>query len=211
MKNSWTIPKVKSYPLETEKEWYVWFRFNGVLKFVKTGINKIPNYSERLEEANLLAEVLKERLEKGWVPDNSTKIGKSCRVIEAVSYGFEQKKLSVKKNTIDNFQSTVNFFCEAIRKLKFDKMIVANFERGHAKAILEYLKKEKNWTNKNYNKHLGYLRSIGSGAKVGGYAKSLDNLNKKKVLSFTPLSCNLKFLIFALKDSAEALVLLLSK
>ncbi|CAA7196853.1 hypothetical protein CHRY9293_02918 [Chryseobacterium potabilaquae] len=46
---------------------------------------------------------------------------------------------------------------------------------------------------------------------LGGYAKSLDNLNKKKALSFTPLSCNLKFLIFALKDSAEALVLLLSK
>ncbi len=51
----------------------------------------------------------------------------------------------------------------------------------------------------------------GSIAKLGGYAKSLVNLNRKKVLSFTPRSCSLKFLIFALKDSAAALVLLASK
>lgn len=37
---------------------------------------------------------------------------------------------------------------------------MGNFERSHAKAILEFLKKDKNWTNQNYNKHLGYLRSI---------------------------------------------------
>ena len=51
----------------------------------------------------------------------------------------------------------------------------------------------------------------GSIPKLGGYAKSLDNLNKKNALSRTPLSCNLKFFILALNDSAEALVLLLSK
>lgn len=160
MKNSWTMPKVKSFPLETEKEWYVWFRFNGEPKFVKTGINSIPGYHERLEEANLLAEVLKDRLERGWIPEKARKKIKSCKVIEAINYGFEQKKLSVKKNTVDNFQSTVNFFTEAVKKLKFDKMIVANFDRSHAKDVLEYLKKEKSWTNKNYNKHLGYLRSM---------------------------------------------------
>ena len=28
-KNSWTLPKIKSYPIESGKDWYVWFRFNG--------------------------------------------------------------------------------------------------------------------------------------------------------------------------------------
>lgn len=42
-------------------------------------------------------------------------------------------------------------------------------------------------------------------------AKILDNLNKKKGIFLTPLNCNLKALILALKDSAEAFVLLLSK
>lgn len=54
----------------------------------------------------------------------------------------------------------MNFFCYAVKKLKFSQLKVGNFERSHAKAILEFLKKDKNWTNQNYNKHLGYLRSI---------------------------------------------------
>ena len=53
-----------------------------------------------------------------------------------------------------------------------------------------------------------YLKDLGSIAKVGGYVKSLVNLNRKKVLSFTPRSCSLKLFILALKDSAAALVLL---
>ncbi len=39
-------------------------------------------------------------------------------------------------------------------------------------------------------------------------AQIFVNLNRKKVLSFTPRSCILKFLILALKDSAAALELL---
>lgn len=159
--NSWTTPKVKTYPLESGKEWYVWFRFNGVLKIVKIGLNKILDYNERLAEAQALAEVLDERLSKGWIPESSAKVSnKSISLIEAMNYGFEQKKLSVQKNTIDNFRTSVNFFCYAVRKLKFTQLKVGNFERSHAKAILEFLKKDKNWTNQNYNKHLGYLRSI---------------------------------------------------
>jgi len=51
----------------------------------------------------------------------------------------------------------------------------------------------------------------GSVPKPGDYAKSLANLNKKNDVSFTLRGCSLKFLIFALKDSAAALVLLASK
>lgn len=130
----------------------VWFRFNGVLKIVKIGLNRILDYNERLAEAQALAEVLS----KGWIPEHSAKVSnKSISLIEAINYGFEQKKLSVQKNTIDNFRTSVNFFCYAVKKLKFSQLKVGNFERSHAKAILEFLKKDKEWTNQNYNKHLG--------------------------------------------------------
>lgn len=114
-KNTWTTPKVKTYPLESGKDWYVWFRYNGGNPIrVKIGLNKILDYNERL------AEVLDERLSKGWIPENSAKVSnKSISLIEAMNYGFEQKKLSVQKNTIDNFQTSVNFFCYAVKKLKF--------------------------------------------------------------------------------------------
>lgn len=185
MKNSWTIPKVKSYPLETGKEWYIWFRFNGVLKIIKLGINKIPDYEERLTEARLMAEVLNERLEMGWIPENSTRVSnKSINLIEAIHYGFEQKKLSVQKNTIDNLRCSVGFFCEAVKKLKFTQLKVSNFERSHAKAILEHLKVSKNWTNQNYNKHLGYLCSIFYEVLEAEYTKynPFDGIRNLKVV-----------------------------
>lgn len=43
------------------------------------------------------------------------------------------------------------------------------------------------------------------------YANNFINLYRKKLISLTPLNCALKAFILALKDSAEALVLLLSK
>lgn len=46
----------------------------------------------------------------------------------------------------------------------------------------------------------------GSPAKSRVYAYNLANLNKKNLMSTTPLSCALNSLILALKDSAAALV-----
>ncbi|RQO42615.1 hypothetical protein DBR39_01710 [Chryseobacterium sp. KBW03] len=42
-------------------------------------------------------------------------------------------------------------------------------------------------------------------SKLVDYAKSFDIMNKKNVRSLTPQSCNLKFFIFVLNDSDEAL------
>lgn len=47
---------------------------------------------------------------------------------------------------------------------------------------------------------------LGSPAKSRVYAYNLANLNKKNLMSTTPLSCALNSLILALKDSAAALV-----
>ena len=52
---------------------------------------------------------------------------------------------------------------------------------------------------------------MGSRIKLGDYAKICVNLNKKNFRSVTPRSCILKDFIFALKDSALAFVLLLTK
>jgi hypothetical protein len=54
----------------------------------------------------------------------------------------------------------------------------------------------------------------GSSPKVVGfrtYAKIVVSLYRKKSTFLAPLNCALKAFIFALKDSAEAFVLLLSK
>lgn len=84
MKNRFTTPKLKSYPIESRKQWYVWFRFEGGNPIrVKEGLNKITNYEERLEEGNLLAEVILEKLQNGWIPPKKNqrqqKTNRLCR------------------------------------------------------------------------------------------------------------------------------------
>lgn len=162
MKNNWTTPKVKSFPLESGKDWYVWFRFNGVLKFVKTGINKIPDYTERLEETNALADVLKDKLQKGWIPTKKEKEVEKITLLfnNALDFGLEKKKPSISEKTYLDYRCTVRFFKSSAKRLDFDRINIANCERFHVKSIMDDLQQQKKWTAKNYNKHIGYIKSI---------------------------------------------------
>lgn len=162
MKNSWTIPKVKAFPLETGKDWYVWFRFNGKPKFIKTGLKKIPDYNERLEEANALAEVIHDKLKNGWSPfrTQTTFIKKSLTLSEAIDFGLEKKKITLSKNSQKDYRCAVNFFKDAAKKLKLDKIPINSCERYHIKLVMEQIQTDEQWTNKNYNKNLGYIKSI---------------------------------------------------
>ncbi|NHW58701.1 integrase, partial [Escherichia coli] len=118
MENIFTEPKVKSFPIESGKDWYVWFRFNKKPYFVKQGINKELSFERRMLEAGALAMLIKERLEAGWIPGNPTKRVLNINLIDAVIFGFEEKKKTLSKNSIDNFRSSVNFFIEAVRELQ---------------------------------------------------------------------------------------------
>ena len=200
MKNSWTTPKVKSFPLETGTPWYVWYRFNGILKFVKKGINHIPDYQERMEEALALAAVLEDKLKKGWVPVNTKAIiAKDILSFnDALDFGLESKKPAISPKTYLDYRCTVRFFQDAARKLKIDKLLISNCERYHIKLIMDHLQSSKGWTNKNYNKHLGFIKTIFSElvewehlksniirdirskkeAKTGGYIQPTDQERK---------------------------------
>lgn len=163
MKNSWTVPKVKSFPLESEKDWYVWFRFNGKLKIVKDGLKKFQDYNERLEEADALAEVLKEKLEKGWIPKKikTTYIPKTALTInQAIDFALEAKKPSISPKTYLDYGCTVRFFKNAAIKLKIDQLLISNCERYHVKLIMDSIQKSENWCNNNYNKNLGFISTL---------------------------------------------------
>ena len=163
MKNRWTKPKLKTYPLESGKEWYVWFRFNGGNPIRrKEDLNKIHNYDERVQYGNALAEILEERLKKGWIPSSSKAIitRDSLTINEALDFGLEKKRLSLAKDSFKDYRCVVNFFKTTSKKLKFDRIPISACERFHVKSIMEDLQVEKKWTNKNYNKNIGYIKSI---------------------------------------------------
>jgi integrase len=177
MKNSWTNPKVKSYPLDSGKDWYVWFRFNGVLKFVKIGLNQIQDYDERLSEAQALADVLKERLQKGWIP-----LIKEKKIVEAqqreiltlndaLDFGLQKKKHLLSTSSYKDYKCSVNFFKYSAKKNEIDKIPIHSCERYHVKLVMDFLQNEKKWKNKNFNKHLGVIKTIFSELVEWDYLK----------------------------------------
>ncbi|MCT7905139.1 Tyrosine recombinase XerD [Candidatus Ornithobacterium hominis] len=170
-KNYWTEPKIKKYPLinpdgTNGKNWYVWFRFNGGNPHrFSLDINKQKDYDSRLEEAIVLREALKRKLESGWIPEKK-KVEK--KKVEIPTYNFNQaldfsiNKLEyrLKKKSISCYKGTVRFAKDAAKKLDYHNINIVDINRFHIKNILEKIKKERNWSNHSYNKHTGYLKSV---------------------------------------------------
>ncbi|WP_313216518.1 site-specific integrase [Soonwooa sp.] len=166
MKNRFTVPKVKSYPLESGKDWYVWFRFNnGNPIRVKEGINKISDFDERIEEAQALAEVLHEKLQKGWIPPTRKKAlpqpeNLNYNIIEAFDVAFKEFKDKKAEKTYADYSSIYRKIKPAIIKLDWHKYDIKEFESYHIKMILDATKKNENWSNKRFNTASNVMRSI---------------------------------------------------
>ncbi len=192
MKNYWTTPKLKAYPENSDKEWYVWFRFNGKPVQRKKGINKIFDLKERKLEGLALAEALRIRLEKGWIPksaQNYTEKIDRKTILEVAELSFELKAKQV--DEVKSYRTAINFFIKALKDLKMQHLNSHSFERSHAKRVLQHLKEKRGWTNQNHNKYLGLFRTILYEGLDLGYFKTnpfgeIRNLKVVKKLSNIP-------------------------
>ncbi|MDV4026057.1 integrase, partial [Elizabethkingia anophelis] len=79
---------------------------------------------------------------------------------DALDFAMEKKKAVLSPKSYLDYSCTVNFFKLAISHLKFNKLPISNCQRIHVKSVLDYLQEERSWTAKNYNKHLGYIKSV---------------------------------------------------
>jgi integrase len=177
MKNKWTTPKLKTYPLESGKEWYVWFRFNGGNPIrVKEDLNKVYDYQEREEYGLALASVVEDRLKKGWIPVKKKMLPQpedvGYNIIQAFDYAFKifDKKLAVK--TCQDYNSVYRAIKPEIINLGWQNYNIKEFETYHIKLLLEATKQAKNWSNIRYNKGSNVLRSIFSVLKKEFIVKS---------------------------------------
>lgn len=165
MKNRWTKPKLKTYPLESGKEWYVWFRFNGGNPIRrKEELNTIPDYDKRVEYGNALAEVLNEHLKKGWIPGKKKTLPQpedvGYNIIQAFDFSFETFKKNLAKKTFQDYTSIYRKIKPQIIKLGWQNFDIKEFETYHIKILLEATKQAENWSNMRYNKGSNVLRSI---------------------------------------------------
>lgn len=161
MAKKFSIPKLKSYPLEEGKDWYVWFRYQGGNPIrISEGINKIKDYEERVIAGNVLAEVLHDKLKNGWNPNEKKK---SLPKPNEYSYTIEEAyKLaydiilnsSLSPKTKSRYKTHFNYFIKAIKDLKFNKFLLGEFEPYHINLILEKIGKRKPKSNVFFNVHL---------------------------------------------------------
>ena len=160
-KSIFTVPKVVKYD-DLGKSWYVWFRYNGTKIVFKKGINYIKDYKKRLAESNAWATALHDKLKRDWNPLIPDVIASQSNLTlsEALDFALLEKKKTLADKTKIDYSCTVKFTKTAIHDLHFDYLAVVETKRIHIKLILEKIKETRKWSNKAFNKNLGYLKAI---------------------------------------------------
>lgn len=164
MKAIYTEPKL----YKGKKDWYVWFRVKGhpnPYKFRKNVNRDYPDLKEREKQFKFLIEALKIKLRQGWLPsgDKPTYLldelpTKSMTLLEAIDFGMAKK--FIKKKTRQDYDCTARFVKDAIIRLRWERLPVAETKRQHIKILMENIREHRNWSANAYNKNLGYLQGI---------------------------------------------------
>ncbi|MFH6966495.1 tyrosine-type recombinase/integrase [Flavobacterium sp. FlaQc-28] len=161
MKSIYTAPKVVKYD-DLSKPWFVYFRYNSKLFRYKFGINYINNYKKRLIEANSIRDVLHDKLKNGWNPNVPDIVNtfSSMTFSEALDFAIEKKRPHIGKKTMCGYESTVKFIKNALTPTNTKNLLIVETKRIHIKLILEKTMQQRKWSNKSFNKNLGYLKAI---------------------------------------------------
>lgn len=161
MKKIYSTPKL--YKGEGKaKEWYVWFRYKGKL-IKKRPDNRIQCLKERLRDAEELLSDVKEALKQGWnplVPDIPETEASTYTLFQALEFAIEKKRPELDLKTISGYAGTVKFCRAAISELSLGNLSIQDTKRVHVKTVLETIKKQRKWSNKAYNKHLGHIHAL---------------------------------------------------
>ncbi|MBE99305.1 tyrosine-type recombinase/integrase [Flavobacterium coralii] len=161
MKQAFTTPKV----VRSKKgDMYVYFRFYKKVKTIRGGLNYITFKNER-EKALAFEDLRKEvhrQLKSGWNPfENDLSFQKNnFTLIEALDFALEKKKANLKPRTYESYFSSVKFFKEAAIKSGFEYMPVIDVKRVHVKKIMAKCAEIRKWSNKAYNKNMGYIKAV---------------------------------------------------
>lgn len=192
MKSIYSIPKVVKYD-DLSKSWFVYFRYNKKLFRYKFGINYINDYKKRLIEANSIRDVLHQKLKEGWNPNIPDIVNTFSNLTfsEALDFAIEKKTSQLGSKTLRGYKSTVKFIKEALKVTKMDNLLIAETKRIHIKLLIEKTKKHRNWSNKSFNKNLGYLKAILSELMQwdiieNNPAHGIKSLKVGEVTAFTP-------------------------
>ncbi|MGB3452984.1 MAG: tyrosine-type recombinase/integrase [Moheibacter sp.] len=160
-KQNFTVPKIVKYD-DLSKQWYIHFRFNGKQKRIKAGINRFSTFKERESEAETLCKIVHNELKRGWDPFSGVQSfnRKEVLFIDALDFALEKKKSALAKKSYFDYRTCLRHSKESIMDLRLDHLFVSDVTRFHIKSIMEQTQIRRKWSNKAYNKNLGYFKSI---------------------------------------------------
>lgn len=169
-------PKLYDFGGDLSKAWYIGFRMNNPKNLLERKPFQIRGYinyektaGARRQAAKEVLRTVKEALLAGWDPflqsvedfltSKPTEIpAESMGLIAAIKAAMKEKELSHSSRL--NYDNHIKFAEEAARKVGLKTKPINEFTRADAKSLLKQIKKDRDWSNKAYNKALDILGSI---------------------------------------------------
>lgn len=158
MKPRFSVPKLN----KTKARWFAYFRYEGKLCVYKKGLNYEKDLKKREANFKLLCEALHKKLKEGWNPllDEFDIYNSDLTIVKAVQFGLEKKKITLAASTYESYTTAINYFIDGVKALRMQNLLVVDTKRVHIKRILEKTKEIKGWSNKAYNKNMGYIKAV---------------------------------------------------
>lgn len=193
--------EVKIYsPKKKDGDFYVYlydtYTQEVIKKFYK-GINIYPEPEERLSAAEDLAKAVGIRLRGGWSPKKKSVLPElevqQLTIGEAFDKALELAKSKVKSRTHANYSCLVRFVNKEVKVKKWQNEKLSNLQPHHVEDILLSIMKERNWTNKEYNRRRITLQSLFSSLLSKHLVKEniitkVPTLKSEKINPYIPLT-----------------------
>lgn len=155
-------------PKDLKQVWYVYIYDTNQQKIINKfskGINKFYTIEERQFHAEALKRAVELKLKAGWSPEvKKSKLPspktQQYLIEDALEFSLERLALKLEPKTIQDYSGTKRFFLQALKRLDWSGCDISEYEQYHIREAMLNAKQHRKWKNKNYNKHITYLKAI---------------------------------------------------
>ena len=169
---TYTEPQLCNYDNDLHKKWFVWFDLTNhdtgeSDRGQKRGnINSYQTIRDRTAAGNAAIALWKKNLKGGWhrfeiaekKPQPPLNPLSNLTLGEALDFAI--KNCMAGKQTQKDYRCTYRFVKQSATRMNMVSNPIAEIEDQHIMLLLHDVKVRRNWSNKAYNKNIGYLAGI---------------------------------------------------
>lgn len=174
IKTKQTSIKLHDYKGDVMERWYISYTYfskkSNKNKRVKIymGLNFTKTASGRYEESKNIIGFIKSKIQDGWNPDemNLEDFVSGGKDMDESSITFKNAlrfaltKGSWSSATKKAYTLTQKYFIDSAEEIGLSNKLLGSIKRRDIKLLSENVQRKKNWSNKNINKNIGYLKAL---------------------------------------------------